>query len=157
MEREEREQEKSTAPHESQQLVSTAREEAIQELLTELIKLRKEDHEREDMIEGGKILVEASKTQILASSGVLLAMAAISSNLLTELSYLWVLFVAFGLILASVVFALMQMTVMGGAMAGLKPDPPFPMYVLYTYSAASPVSFLLGLVSFAVFIALNLV
>lgn len=97
-------------PHDSQHAANDAGEIAVRQLLTEVINLKKQDHEHEKKLEGAKLLADTSKTQVLASAGVLLAMGALS-NLLDEPTHLWLLFMAASsifLAMAASIFAMIQ-------------------------------------------------
>jgi hypothetical protein len=78
--------------------------EALRELARALVResgLAK-DPEREAQLEGNKLQVEAAKTQVLISSGLLVGMAAVAGLVQTTVRLEW-LFTAFILVLLSVI------------------------------------------------------
>jgi hypothetical protein len=94
----------------SQQLVGRVPEEALTLLAREIVREAglHPDPEREAKLEGNKLEAESAKTQILISSGLLVAMAAVVGVLPTTVRMEW-LFTSFILVLTSVIAGISQM------------------------------------------------
>jgi hypothetical protein len=146
---------KQRLPHGSQQVTNNAGEVAIQHLLTDIINLKKEDHEHEKHIEAAKIMVEASKTQIVASAGVLIAVAAIT-NQLDEPTHLETFYIAVSCILVAIGFSLSAMYQWGRILINVQSEGRIATVFQTITLNAGHVLLVVGLLLFIWFISANL-
>jgi excisionase family DNA binding protein len=141
----------NTRTRDLQQPVSDVNQAALHELITELVNLKHQDAERENRVEGGKLRVQGAQTQMLVSSGLIVAMGAILSQM-PDPQNLGVLYFALINLLGSIVAALTHLNVVARNIEApeLVPHPRAAFWRLISFGG-----FALGLCTFMVFLNLN--
>jgi hypothetical protein len=112
------------------------------------------DGEREARLEGSKLEAEAFKTQVLISSGLLVGLSAVV-GILPKANMLWLLFLAFSFVLASVVFGVLQMRHIAREVTD--PEKAQQNWLLLFQPVQAPLSYLVaGLLVFLLYLSYNL-
>jgi hypothetical protein len=139
--------------------VSDLQREDLQGLARQIVEVFREtglakDAEREARLEGSKLEAEAFKTQVLISSGLLVGLSAVV-GILPEANMLWLLFLAFSFVLASVVFGVLQMRHIAREVAD--PEKAQQNWLLLFQPGRAPMSYLVaGLLVFLLYLSYNL-
>jgi excisionase family DNA binding protein len=145
----------NTPPSDSQQLVGRVPQEALTILAREIVreagiaKDPEKDPEREARLEGNKLAMEAAKTQVLVSSGLLVGMTALAGVWPQQALKSPLLYLAIAFVITSVYGGILWMRDISRVTARSEGNP------LGRSAALSTSVFTLGLVIYAFWVALN--